>query len=101
MKVKAAFLFVAPEADPTIHRSVIDSPVVELTVVGVKDYNEAVIAAKKMVEDGIVAIELCAGFGNEGVAAIAKAVKGKAAVGAVRFDFHPGFNFKSGDALFQ
>jgi len=101
MKVKAAFIFVAPEADPAIHRSVIDSPVVELTVVGVKDYKVAVKVAKKLVDNGIEAIELCAGFGNEGTAAIAKAVKGKAAVGAVRFDYHPGFKFKSGDELFQ
>lgn len=36
-------------------------------------------------------MELCAGFGNEGLAIISKAVEGKASVGAVRFDFHPGF----------
>ena len=32
---------------------------------------------------------------------ISKAVRGKAHVGAVKFDFHPGFDFKSGDELFQ
>ena len=32
---------------------------------------------------------------------VAKAVRGKASVGSVKFDFHPGFDFKSGDELFQ
>jgi membrane-bound lytic murein transglycosylase len=31
---------------------------------------------------------------------IAEAVKGKAAVGTVRFDIHPGLGNKSGDELF-
>ncbi|WP_367302944.1 MULTISPECIES: DUF6506 family protein [Clostridium] len=43
----------------------------------------------------------CAAFGNEGIALISKAVRGKASVGAVKFDHHPGFDFKSGDELFK
>ncbi|MGC3962187.1 MAG: DUF6506 family protein [Rhodocyclaceae bacterium] len=101
MKVNAAFLFVAPEVDRTAHRSVVDTPVVCLTVVGVKDYEEAREVALELVEQGVEAIELCAGFGHEGAAIVAKAVQGRAAVGVVRFDSHPGFGFKSGDALFQ
>ncbi len=101
MGLKAAFVFVAPEADAAKHRAVIETPVVELTVVGVKNYAEAVDAAKSLVDEGIVAIELCAGFGVEGVAAIKQAVGVKAAVGAVRFDNHPGLEFKSGDDIFK
>lgn len=101
MKVNAAFIFVAPDANPQIHRTVVDTPVVCLTVVGVKDYEEAKAVAIELVEQGIKALELCAGFGNEGLAMISKAVEGKASVGAVRFDFHPGFDFKSGDELFK
>ena len=101
MGLKAAFVFVAPEADAAQHRAVVNTPVVELTVVGVKNYAEAVAAAKKLVEDGIVAIELCAGFGVEGVAEIKQAVGSKAAVGVVRFDNHPGLEFKSGDDMFK
>lgn len=41
MKVNAAFIFVAPEVDYKIHRTVIDTPAVSLTVVGVKNYDEA------------------------------------------------------------
>jgi hypothetical protein len=101
MGLKAAFVFVAPEADAAKHQAVIETPIVELTVVGVKNYADAVTAAKSLVEQGIVAIELCAGFGVEGVAAVKKAVGSKAAVGVVRFDNHPGLEFKSGDDLFS
>ncbi|MGB9791911.1 MAG: DUF6506 family protein [Thermacetogeniaceae bacterium] len=100
MALKAAFIFVAPEADPEKHRAVVQTPVVELTVVGVSDYRAAVKAAEKLVEEGVTAIELCGGFGVEGTAEVKKAVKGKAVVGVVRFDNHPGLEFKSGDELF-
>jgi hypothetical protein len=100
MKTKAAFIFVAPEADPQKHCAVIESPVIELSVLGVKNYQEAEEAAQKLVADGVTAIELCAGFGSEGTARIARAVKGKAVVGAVRFDLHPAFDHQSGDELF-
>lgn len=101
MKVKAAFLFVAPETDYKIHKSVIETPALTLEVVGVKNYAEGVQVAKELVDGGVKALELCAGFGNEGIALISKAVAGKASVGAVKFDHHPGFDFRSGDELFQ
>ncbi|MCB2361460.1 DUF6506 family protein [Clostridium estertheticum] len=94
-----------------IHRTVLDTPVVNLVVVGVKSYKEAEtiaielvsqgVKAIELVSQGVKAIELCAAFGNEGIALISKAVRGKASVGAVRFDHHPGFDFKSGDELFK
>ncbi len=100
MATKAAFIYVAPENDYKTHKAFIDSPVVSLTVVGVKNYDEAESVAKELVKDGIAAIELCAGFGFEGVARISKAVEGKALVGVVRFDLHPAFDHQSGDKLF-
>jgi hypothetical protein len=100
MTTKVAFIFIAPENDPDQHCAVIDSPVIELSVVGVKNYDEAEKVALDLVEAGITAIELCAGFGSEGTARIAMAVKGKAVVGVVRFDLHPAFDNQSGDALF-
>jgi hypothetical protein len=100
MSLKAAFIFVAPETNPTLHRSVVDTPVLSLNVVGVSNYTEAVQVARELVESGVTAIELCAGFGTEGAALVSQAVKGKAVVGVVRFDNHPGFGFKSGDELF-
>ena len=100
MALKAAFIFLAPGADPAVHRTQVVTPGVELTVVGVLDYAQAESAARGLVDEGIVAIELCGGFGHEGTARIVRVVQGKAAVGAVRFDCHPGLDGKSGDALF-
>ncbi|PPA79538.1 MAG: hypothetical protein C00003105_01875 [ANME-2 cluster archaeon HR1] len=54
-----------------------------------------------MVNQGVQAIELCAGFGQIGVGKVAQAVGDKAVVGAVRFDRHPGLEFKSGDEIFD
>jgi hypothetical protein len=98
--LKAGFIFVAPEADYQKNRAVVETPIVELTVVGCKDYADAVKTAQEMVAEGIGAIELCAGFGVIGTAKIKEAVGNKAVVGAVRFDNHPGLEFKSGDEIF-
>ncbi|HWR05886.1 DUF6506 family protein [Sporomusa sp.] len=98
--LKAAFVFVAPEANSKQHRSVITTPAVELTVVGVSDVQSAVAAVEELVEQGIGAIELCGGFGHEGVAAVKKAANKQAVVGVVRFDVHPGLDGKSGDDVF-
>ena len=101
MKLKAAFLFVAPGADPAQHRSVIHTPNVELITVGVGNYATALQAVTELTAQGVTAIELCGGFGNDGVAAVNKAAAGKAVVGVVRFDTHPGLGFKSGDEIFR
>ena len=100
MTLKAAFIFLAPEVDPDKDRQTVVTPQVELTVVAAGNYKEAEAVAIKLVDEGIVAIELCGGFGNKGTARIAEAVAGKAAVGVVRFDGHPGLDGKSGDELF-
>ena len=45
-----------------------------------------------MADKGCTAIELCGGFGIRGTYLVQEAVKGKARVGAVRFDLHPGLD---------
>jgi hypothetical protein len=100
MAFKAAFIFVAPEVSSTKHRAIINTPSVELSVVGVGSYAEAEKVAAELVEQGVGAFELCAGFGVEGVARIKKVVGNKGVVGVVRFDQHPGLGGKSGDELF-
>jgi hypothetical protein len=69
--------------------------------VAVNNYAEAVKVCKELLDEGIAAFELCGGFGNIGTGMIAEALKGKAAVGAVRFDGHPGLGNKSGDEIFM
>jgi hypothetical protein len=49
----------------------------------------------------VQAIKLYAGFGQVGVAKVTQAVGDKAVIGAVRFDRHPGLEFKSGDEIFD
>lgn len=100
MKVEAAFLFIAPNTDMNKHKAYIQTDILNLNVVGVSTYAQACEVAKKLVAGGVKAIELCAGFGNDGIAQVKKAVENKAYVGAVKFDCHPGFDFKSGDEIF-
>ncbi|MBU0945486.1 MAG: hypothetical protein KJ804_11425 [Proteobacteria bacterium] len=99
--LKAAFVFVAPEADPDIHREWIKTPAVHLVTVGVKDYAQAAATCMDLVQnEGVKAIELCGGFGSRGTALIAETVGDGVAVGAVRFDVHPGLGNVSGDTIF-
>jgi Family of unknown function (DUF6506) len=100
MALKAAFLFLADGAKPDEHRALVRTPQVDLLVIGVANYAQAELAAKSLVNDGVAAIELCGGFGVAGTARITQAVNGKAAVGVVRFDQHPGLAGKSGDQVF-
>lgn len=101
MSLKAAFMFIAPLGNPGQHRATVTTPEVEVTMVAVSSYAEACQAAQDLVDAGCGAIELCAGFGVDGVAAVSRAVRGRAAVGVVRFDNHPGLGHRSGDEIFK
>jgi hypothetical protein len=101
MALKASFIFLSPGANPSENRSVVRTPEVELIVVGVPNYTQAESIAKSLLQEGVTAIELCGGFGVAGAARVAAAVNGKAAVGVVRFDSHPGLNGQSGDQVFS
>ena len=83
--LKGAFIFVVPDADPKKHRATIETPTLSVTMVGVKDFDEAVNVAKSLVEEGIEIIELCPGFGSIGVAKIIEAVGDKVPVGEVYY----------------
>ena len=99
--LNAAFIFLAPEADPSVHRSTVATPEVNLTAIGVSNLAEAAAAAREMVDNGCTAIELCGGFGIRGTYMVEQAVHGRARVGSVRFDIHPGLDNKSGDEVFE
>lgn len=99
MKFECAFIYVAAGCDPTKERARIEGAI-NMNVVGCADYAQAEQVAKEMVAAGCTAIELCAGFGNEGIARIQRAVGPEIAVGAVKFGFHPAFGFKTGDEMF-
>lgn len=95
-----AFITLASGADPANHRATLVTPAYDLVIVAVSDYNSACTAAQELVASGIDTIELCAGFGHEGVAQVARAVPA-AYVGAVRFDGHPRLKGASGDTRFR
>ncbi|MCC0693566.1 DUF6506 family protein [Clostridioides sp. ZZV14-6387] len=97
---ECAFIYVAKGLNAEKQIAVIPSDTINMNVIGVENYDEAEVVAKEMVEKGCTAIELCAGFGNEGIYRIKKVVGPNVAVGAVKFDFHPAFGFKSGDEMF-
>lgn len=65
MKLQAAFIFLVGDADGTI-QAVVSTPGIELHAIGCRNDDEAVSAFKMCVADGVTAVELCAGFGNEG-----------------------------------
>jgi hypothetical protein len=98
--LKAAFMFLSTDAKPDIHICKIETGNMSLLAVGVPNYKVACKTAAELLEKGITTIELCGGFGYEGVAAIKKAVNGKIPVGVVRFDIHPGLGNISGDSIF-
>lgn len=97
---KAAFIFIAPEAIPETNYSWVKTPEVEVKTLAVSSYKQACEQVIILLEEGITAIELCAGFGNQGVAKIVEITQGKADVGVVRFDRHPCLGNVSGDSLF-
>ena len=92
-------MFIAPDATASECRTRCDWKGVTLHIAGSSSYEEAVRIAVEYVDNGVSGIELCALFGNKGVAMISDAVGTDIPVGAVRFDHHPFFDDKSGDAV--
>ena len=100
-KRKITFMYVTKNGDPGKHSMIVPSPEhIEMNIVAVKDIKQAEEVAKKLVKNGVKIIELCGGFGHQGVARIAKAVNGKAKIGVVRFDCHPALSGNSGDDIY-
>lgn len=97
---KAAFVFIIPGADPKEHKSWVSTPNLDLLAIGISRYDQIEKLAEDLINQGITAIELCAGFGHEGVSIFNRAVAGRAALGVVRFACHPGLNGQSGDGVF-
>ena len=97
--VKMAFMVLVPDADPDKHRCTIETGLVELIIQIVPNMNQAIDMAKQLADQGCSIIELCGGFGHSMTGKIADAVRGKAAVGSVRFDLHAAFG-KSSDEIF-
>ncbi len=98
-KPKMAFMALVPDADPQEHRCTMETGLVEIVFMFVANMDQAIDVAKQLADEGCSVIELCGGFGNSMTGKVADAVRGKAAVGAVRFDLHAAFA-KSSDEIF-
>ncbi|WP_368164110.1 DUF6506 family protein [Aeromonas sp. R6-2] len=98
---KAAFMFVAPHARAAEHQAWVRTAQVEVKMIAVADYESAIAELDTLIAEGIQAIELCAGFGHQGVARMVEAAADRLPVGVVRFDKHPCLGHVSGDTLFQ
>lgn len=96
---KAAFIFTAPDADPQTNSAWVKTPKIHLKTIAVSSYQQACDLLDELHQEGISAIELCAGFGHQGVARVVEAARGRMQIGVVRFDTHPGLGFRSGDSL--
>ena len=79
--LNAAFIFIAPGADPRRDRATVETPSVRLTSIGVSSYAQGADAAREMAEAGCTAIELCGGFGIRGTYLVEQAVGGRARIG--------------------
>ncbi len=87
MQFKALFMAHAPDADMAVHRCSVETSLYKLFVVIVRNQQQAVATAKRMLEEeGIHSILLCPGFTHAEVAEIQEAVQGKAGVSVARSD---------------
>ena len=86
-RFRAAIVAMTPDADPSKHRSVIKTPLYELTSILVKNEDEAVRICKELVQkDGVQSFLLCPGFTNKGVARVSEAVGDGISVNVARGD---------------
>jgi hypothetical protein len=99
-QAKMAFMAIVPDADVKKHRSTMVTGLVELIIQFVPNMSQAIEMAKQLADQGCGVIELCGGFGHSMTGKIADAVRGKAAVGSVRFDVYAPFG-KSSDEIFS
>lgn len=97
---RAAFIFLAPESDPGKHAYWIKTDSVHVKTIAVPNYQYGCDIVDALCMEGVQAIELCAGFGHQGVAKMVEAAAGRVSVGVVRFDYHPLLGGVSGDNLF-
>ncbi|WP_261842794.1 DUF6506 family protein [Aliamphritea ceti] len=97
--IKAAFIFITPDANPEQHQGWVKTPGVEVKTLAVNSYQQACESLENLISEGVAAVELCGGFGHQGVAQLTHAAAGRVHIGVVRFDQHPLLNFVSGDSI--
>ena len=79
---KWGFIYTLGDAGAPPRRDVIGSSACQLVCVGIPSVDDAVDAAKQLLEDGVQLIELCGAFEAKGLASVVAAA-GDVPVGAV------------------
>lgn len=75
-----------PDAEPSRHRTVVETSLYQLTTVLVRDEDQAVELCRELVRDGVQSFLLCPGFTNHGVGRIAEAAGDGVSVNVARGD---------------
>jgi len=89
MTFKAAFVAMAPEADPERHRATIKTPKLELiTVVADSgNFDQVVDVCRNLVQnEGVQSLTLCPGFSHQAVVEVANAVGDGVPINVARGD---------------
>jgi hypothetical protein len=87
MPFREAFIALVPDADPQKDRAVLETGLYAFYAVLVPDVAAAVAVSRGLViEDGVQSVNLCPGFANGDVAAVASAVGADIAVSVSRGD---------------
>lgn len=87
MAFKVLFMAHTPDADPDVHRCLIETATFRLTGVLVRNQHQAVAVCKKIVEEeGIHSVLLCPGFTHEDIAEISGVVGDGVGVSVARGD---------------
>ncbi len=88
-KLLIGSLLITEHADPRRDCACIQNEDVTILFFTVNSYTMAEDYAKVLTALGCDVIELCPGFGNEGVARVQQAIGAKIPVGVCRFDTYP------------
>ena len=84
---KVCFIAHARDANPSKHRSIVETDTYRLHSIVVRNQGEAVDVTRRLVEEeGVQSILLCPGFTHRNVAEIQESVKVKAGVFVARGD---------------
>ena len=97
----AAIPIIMGDSIGTCVTALLSSEDVPMYVVGCSSYDQAEIIAADLASKGCQCIDLCPGFGIEGVARVKRAAGPGVKVGVVRYDTVPAFENQSGDELFK
>ncbi len=87
MAFKVLFLAHTPDADPGVHRCLIETGTFRFTGVLVRNQHQALDVCRKMMEsEGIHSVLLCPGFTHEDIAEISEVVGQEVGVSVARGD---------------